>query len=129
MHIGLDDTDSTRKGCTTYVAALLVEKLEKLGVKFLDYPNLIRLNPNVPWKTRGNGALCLRIKYDEGLENRIKKATIDLVEEQEDLSFKRTDPGLGFFKRTEIPEEAKTFAKNAITGIVTLKEALRIIRK
>jgi tRNA(Ile2)-agmatinylcytidine synthase len=129
MHIGLDDTDSTRKGCTTYVAALLVEKLEKLGVKFLDYPNLIRLNPNVPWKTRGNGALCLRIEYDEGLENRIKKATIDLVEEQADLSFKGTDPGIVFFKKTEIPEEAKTFAKNAITGIVTLKEALRIIRK
>ena len=129
MHIGLDDTDSTRKGCTTYVAAFLVEKLEKLGVKFLDYPNLIRLNPNVPWKTRGNGALCLRIEYDEGLENRIKKATIDLVEEQADLSLKGTDPGIVFFKKTEIPEEAKTFAKNAITGIVTLKEALRIIRK
>jgi len=35
MHIGFDDTDSTRKGCTTYVAALLLEKLEKLNVKFL----------------------------------------------------------------------------------------------
>ena len=57
MHIGLDDTDSTRKGCTTYVAALLVEKLQKLDANFIDYPNLIRLNPNVPWKTRGNGAL------------------------------------------------------------------------
>lgn len=64
MHIGLDDTDSTRKGCTTYVAALLVEKLQKLGANFIDYPSLIRLNPNVPWKTRGNGALCLRIQYD-----------------------------------------------------------------
>ena len=67
MHIGLDDTDSTRKGCTTYITALLVEKLERLGVKFLDYPSLVRLNPNVPWKTRGNGALCLRLKHASGL--------------------------------------------------------------
>ena len=68
MHIGLDDTDSTRNGCTTYIAALLVEQLEHLHVKFIDYPNLVRLNPNVPWKTRGNGALCLRFEFDEELE-------------------------------------------------------------
>jgi tRNA(Ile2)-agmatinylcytidine synthase len=129
MHIGLDDTDSTRKGCTTYVAALLVEKLEKLGVKFLDYPNLIRLNPNVPWKTRGNGALCLRIEYDEGLEDQIKEAAISLVEEHADLNFKGTDPGIVFLTKAEIPEEIAAFAKNAITGIVTLKEAMRLIEK
>ncbi len=109
MHIGLDDTDSTRKGCTTYVAALLVEKLEKLNVKFLDYPNLIRLNPNVPWKTRGNGALCLRIKHDAGLEDQIKETAVSLVEEQSDLSFRGTDPGIVFFKQAEIPEEAQGF--------------------
>jgi tRNA(Ile2)-agmatinylcytidine synthase len=129
MHIGLDDTDSTRRGCTTYVAALLVGKLEKLNVKFLDYPNLIRLNPNVPWKTRGNGALCLRIKHDEDLEDRIKEATISLVEEQADLNFKGTDPGIVFFRKAEVPEEVTTFAKKAITGIVTLKEAMKLIKK
>ena len=73
MHIGIDDTDSTRKGCTTHITALLVEELEKLNVKFLDYPNLIRLNPNVPWKTRGNGALCVRIEYDSEIDDKIKQ--------------------------------------------------------
>ena len=129
MHIGLDDTDSTRKGCTTYVAALLVEKLEKLNVTFLDYPNLIRLNPNVPWKTRGNGALCLRIKYAVGLEDQIKEATISLVEEHSDLGFRGTDPGVVFFKKAEIPEELKVFAQNAVTSIVTMHEAMRLIKK
>jgi tRNA(Ile2)-agmatinylcytidine synthase len=129
MHIGLDDTDSTRKGCTTYVAALLVEKLEKLNVTFLDYPSLIRLNPNVPWKTRGNGALCLRIKYDAGLEDQIKDAAISLVEEHSDLSFRGTDPGIVFITKAEIPDELKAFAKNTITGIATLKEAMRLIKK
>ena len=129
MHIGLDDTDSTRKGCTTYVTALLVEELERLGVRFLDYPSLVRLNPNVPWKTRGNGALGLRIKHDPGLEGKIKEAAISLVEEHSDLAFKGTDPGIVFFQNETIPEALKDFAKNAVTGIVTLKEATRLVTK
>ena len=119
LHIGLDDTDSTRKGCTTYVAALLVEKLQKLDVKFMDYPNLIRLNPNVPWKTRGNGALCIRIHYNENAESRIKETAINAVEEHADFEFKGTDPGIVFFKKAKIPKEIKIFTKNAITEIVT----------
>jgi tRNA(Ile2)-agmatinylcytidine synthase len=129
MHIGLDDTDSTRKGCTTYVAALLVEKLQKLGATFIDYPNLIRLNPNVPWKTRGNGALCLRIRYNEKDETKIKETVIGTVEKHADLGFRGTDPGIVFFKKAQIPREVKIFTKNTITGIVTLKEALRLIKK
>ncbi|MCW4008016.1 MAG: tRNA(Ile)(2)-agmatinylcytidine synthase [Candidatus Bathyarchaeota archaeon] len=129
LHIGIDDTDSTRQGCTTYVAALLVEKLEKLGVKFLDYPNLIRLNPNVPWKTRGNGALCLRISHADELEEKIKEVTLSLVEEHSDLSFKGTDPGIVFITQRGVPAELKAFAKSAITGIVTLKEALKLVKK
>jgi len=129
MHIGLDDTDSPRKGCTTYVAALLVERLQKLNVNFLDYPNLIRLNPNVPWKTRGNGALCVRIGCDERVEEKIKETAIGIVEEQADLGFRGTDPGIVFFKRAKIPMEVKIFARNTITGIVSLKEALRLLKK
>lgn len=29
--------------------------------EIIGYPRLVRLNPNVPWKTRGNGALCIRV--------------------------------------------------------------------
>jgi tRNA(Ile2)-agmatinylcytidine synthase len=129
MHIGLDDTDSIRKGCTTYVAALLVEKLLKIGAKFIDYPNLIRLNPNVPWKTRGNGALCLRIKYNKNDEEKIEETAIGTVEEHGDLESKGTDPGIVFFKKARIPREVKIFSKKTITGIVTLKDALRLVKK
>lgn len=127
MHIGLDDTDSTIKGCTTYIAALLIEKLENLNVAFIDYPNLIRLNPNVPWKTRGNGALCLRFEFENALESEIKKATIDLVEEHAHLDSKGTDPGIVFFEG-EVPKELQVFAKKTETNIVTLIEATRLIR-
>jgi tRNA(Ile2)-agmatinylcytidine synthase len=129
MHMGFDDTDSTRKGCTTYIAASLVEKLEKLGAKFIDYPNLIRLNPNVPWKTRGNGALCMRILYDENVEEKIKSTVIATVEKNSDLESKGTHPGIVFFKHSKIPKEVRAFARNAITGIVTLKQAMRLLRK
>jgi tRNA(Ile2)-agmatinylcytidine synthase len=129
MHIGLDDTDSTKKGCTTHVAAVLVEKLQELGVNFIDYPNLIRLNPNVPWKTRGNGALCLRIEYDEKTEDKVKETATLTVEENADLDFPGTDPGIVFFTRRIIPKAVKDFAKSAITGIVTLKDAKRLLAK
>jgi tRNA(Ile2)-agmatinylcytidine synthase len=127
MHLGLDDTDSTRNGCTTYLAALLVEKLERLNVEFIDYPNLIRLNPNVPWKTRGNGALCLRFEFDEELEEDIKQTAIDLVEESADIDVKGTDPGIVFFQRQVIPDNIKAFAKKTETDIVTLKQATSLI--
>lgn len=129
MHIGFDDTDSTKGGCTTYIAALLIESLEKLKVEFLDYPNLIRLNPNVPWKTRGNGALCLRIKYSSDLEGTIKETATSLIEMYSDLALKGTNPGIVFLQKKEVPNEIKAFAKKTITNIVTLKEATRLIEK
>jgi tRNA(Ile2)-agmatinylcytidine synthase len=129
MHIGIDDTDSPRKGCTTYVTAILVEKLHRLGAQFIDYPNLVRLNPNVPWKTRGNGALCLRIKCDENTVEEIKETVMEVVEENSDLDYKGTDPGVVFFAGTKIPREIKNFARNAITGIVNLKDALKLLKK
>lgn len=129
MHIGLDDTDSTRRGCTTYVAALLVEKLLKLNAGFIDYPNLIRLNPNVPWKTRGNGALCLRIQLDEGVVDEAKETVISTVEEQADFECRGTDPGIVFFQSPRIPRELGTFARETITGVVNLRDATRLLKK
>ncbi len=129
MHIGLDDTDSTKGGCTTYLAAVLVEKLTQMQVKFIDYPNLIRLNPNVPWKTRGNGALCLRFKFDGSLEEEIKELAVGLWEEHSHVNQKGTDPGIVFFIGKQIPSEYTTFSKRAETSIVTLREAVKLIQQ
>lgn len=80
LHIGFDDTDSPSGGCTTYIAARLVDVLSGLGARFVDYPNLLRLNPNVPWKTRGNGAVCLRVEIDKTCEEDVRKSVLKLVE-------------------------------------------------
>lgn len=62
--VGIDDTDSLRGMCTTYVAAELASRVEDLDL--IGYPRIVRLNPNIPWKTRGNGALCLAFGAGQG---------------------------------------------------------------
>jgi tRNA(Ile2)-agmatinylcytidine synthase len=61
--IGVDDTDSRSGMCTTYLASELIQEFEEYDL--IGLPRLVRLNPNIPWKTRGNGALCLR--FGEGV--------------------------------------------------------------
>lgn len=129
MHIGLDDTDSTKGGCTTYLTAVLIEKLSTFNVTFIDYPGLIRLNPNVPWKTRGNGALCLRFAYDPEDEEEIKEVTTDLWEKHSAVKEKGTDPGIVFYINDHIPAELTAYSKKTETTIVTLKEAMALIKK
>jgi tRNA(Ile2)-agmatinylcytidine synthase len=129
LHIGIDDTDSPRIGCTTYVASLIVEKLTTtLGVSFIDYPNLVRLNPNVPWKTRGNGALCLRLSCTESQIEEVKEIVVDTVEENSDLAYAGTEPGVVFYFGDTIPEKFTAFAKEAIQGIVRLSDAVKLIK-
>ena len=55
LHIGMDDTDSVEGGCTTWLATEVIKELSDFDL--IDCPRLVRLNPNVPWKTRGNGAV------------------------------------------------------------------------
>lgn len=64
MYIGVDDTDSVNGMCTTYLATELVMEFSDLDL--LGNPRLVRLNPNVPWKTRGNAAISLRLGKGAG---------------------------------------------------------------
>lgn len=57
--LAFDDTDSPDGMCTTYLATLLIDELRDYDL--LGLPRLVRLNPNVPWKTRGNAAICLSL--------------------------------------------------------------------
>ena len=57
IHIGIDDTDSPKGMCTTFLAYKIVKFLEKNKVQFVDYPSLIRFNAIISWLTRGNGAV------------------------------------------------------------------------
>jgi len=59
MYLAFDDTDSTKGMCTTFLATEMVRSLGEYDL--IGLPRLVRLNPAVPWKTRGNGAVCLRL--------------------------------------------------------------------
>ncbi len=62
--LAFDDTDSPEGMCTTYLAAVMLEELSDYDL--LGLPRLVRLNPNIPWKTRGNAAICLPLGHGTG---------------------------------------------------------------
>ncbi len=66
--LAFDDTDSPDGMCTTYLATLVIEELSDLDL--IGLPRLVRLNPNVPWKTRGNAAICLSFGRGRGKKSR-----------------------------------------------------------
>ncbi|MEX0764417.1 MAG: DNA-binding protein, partial [Nitrosopumilaceae archaeon] len=91
LHIGFDDTDSRNGMCTTFLAYKIVEYLKKEHAEFLDYPYLIRFNPNIPWKTRGNGAVAIKIKTDR--PDTIKKKIIEFIKKYSAIN-EGANPGL-----------------------------------
>ncbi len=127
LHIGFDDTDSTNGRCTTHLAYLLTDVLiKKFKVNFIDFPLLIRLNPNIPLKTRGNGAVCLRIKgrkYDE-----IIQETLHFIKNYSDLE-NGANPGLAFYEENNIVNDLVSLSKNAMDKVLSKQLAEKIARR
>jgi tRNA(Ile2)-agmatinylcytidine synthase len=121
LHIGIDDTDSKTGGCTTYIAARLVEKLSQLGAQFIDYPNIIRLNPNIPYKTRGNAAVALRLKIASSLVDAVQEATIEEVERNGQIGSPGADPAIVFLEGKP-PKRVISLARKALRDIVSEHE-------
>ena len=74
MYVAVDDTDSNDGNCTTYLATEIIFELTK-EFDLIGLPRLVRLNPAVPWKTRGNGSLIM--EFGEGIGNKIKIGEIN----------------------------------------------------
>jgi tRNA(Ile2) C34 agmatinyltransferase TiaS len=49
--------------CTTYLGAVLARRLIREHMRVRE-ARLVRLNPNVTWKTRGNAAIMLDVEGD-----------------------------------------------------------------
>lgn len=58
MFLAFDDTDSVTGMCTTYLTSEIILRTD---LDVIGYPSLVRLNPNIGFKTRGNGAVSLRL--------------------------------------------------------------------
>lgn len=118
LHIGIDDTDSTKGMCTTYLGTVLKDRLTKFS-EILD-SRLVRLNPNIPWKTRGNGAVALTIEtknYEKAVEE-----TLRAVENFSSMDEDGTNPGVVFL-RGEVDIELTSFYYKALREVATIREA------
>ncbi|MCV0413034.1 tRNA(Ile)(2)-agmatinylcytidine synthase [Nitrosarchaeum sp.] len=126
LNIGFDDTDSPKGMCTTFLAYKIVDLLKKQDIEFLDFPKLIRFNPNIPWKTRGNGAVSMKIrtKNPSKIKNQIKK----LVEKYSDIK-NGANPGLVFYENKEVPEQFSKFSKLALWQLINRNYAKKFARK
>ncbi len=98
----------------------------KFQVEFVDFPLLIRLNPNVPLKTRGNGAVCLRIRgrnYEKIIEE------ITLYHRKLFRIRKRSNPGLVFYEGNGIGKDLRSFSESAMDTILSKQLAIKIASK
>ena len=126
FHIGLDDTDSRKGGCTTYTATVIYEKLLSERIFPNDFPWLVRLNPNIPWKTRGNGALAIHMHIEEPQINRVKQIVTRTIKRTSDPSIPGTDPAAIFLEGL-VPDEVRQFCTRALHEVLTIKEAEKLL--
>ncbi|MCK5184424.1 MAG: DUF1743 domain-containing protein [Candidatus Heimdallarchaeota archaeon] len=121
LHIAFDDTDSLKGSCTTHLATLIVHEIFD-QVDFIDFPNLIRLNPNIPHKTRGNGAVAIRIEGDNSDLAVVREVVIKTVKKMARLEDENTNPGIAFVSNA-IPKKVKHFSKRAMWDVISIPEA------
>jgi tRNA(Ile2)-agmatinylcytidine synthase len=122
MLIGIDDTDSENGLCTTYLAAVLMERLSPFG-EIRGMPKLIRLNPCARYKTRGNAALAFELESDRIKE--VREIALKAVLEFSDFSGANTNPGLVI--ADSITQPMKSFYRRAVTEILEIDEARSIL--
>ncbi len=124
LHIGIDDTDSPKGMCTTFLSYKIVKFLERQEIEFIDFPSLIRFNPNIPWKTRGNGAvrLTIRTKNPKKIKNKITQFVASYSDTKNGAN-----PGLVFFQNKQIPVSFNKFSKLALCKLISRKHAKQFV--
>ena len=115
--------------CTTYVGAVIADRLKGIGAQLVGSPKLIRLNPGWPYKTRGNCAVALTVKTEAQKMTPIKKMVLDTVEELAELHVETTNPGIVFYRGEKIPAKLRSFSKKVVQDIVTIEEAEALARE
>jgi len=121
MLIGIDDTDSPRGMCTTYLGALLAQHLIQAGFRVRE-ARLIRLNPNVIYKTRGNAAICIDA---EGDPEEAFSIACRLTEELAEFSCENTNPGVVVCGTRPAPD----FYYRALRDFCEIQEAADLLEE
>lgn len=125
--VGIDDTDSRTRGmCTTYLAAVVAAALDDRGT--VEQRLLVRLNPAVEHKTRGNAALAVHTDCDPDRAFEVARERIDRLAETDD---ERTQPGLVVASHgpDAVPGSVADFARRAVRDHHTLDDALALVEE
>ncbi|ELY91025.1 tRNA(Ile)(2)-agmatinylcytidine synthase [Natrialba taiwanensis] len=127
--VGIDDTDSREHGmCTTYAAATIAERLRRDAGASIDRILLVRLNPAVEFKTRGNAALAIHTDCDPARAFELARAELESLAETRD---DRTNPGLVVAdvrpEADDLPAELGRFAMRAIREHLSIEETRAVI--
>ena len=117
MLLGLDDTDSPDGMCTTYLGALIADELERKGFLVTNH-RLVRLNPNVIWRTRGNAAICIEIQ-GEDLQT-VFDTACEFVERFARFDCEKTNPGVVVVESSPDP----AFYYQALQRFCTIEETM-----
>jgi len=130
---------------------VLVSKLVDNNFSIIGYPKLVRLNPNIPWKTRGNGAISIRIgkgtskkkigcykknnifSFEKSSDYEIKNEEImvvkdiitEIIDKYAKLDDKNTNSGFVIFRK----KPSTKFYKKAVQKIVTLDDTIQFLEK
>jgi tRNA(Ile2)-agmatinylcytidine synthase len=124
LHVGLDDTDSTEGMCTTYLAAVLIDDIgSTFDLELAGFPRLIRLNPNCPFKTRGNAALSFKFRAPPDIIPQVKELVLRRVKEMAMLDDEGTESGVAFFVGEQIPVSLGEFSSRVVKEMVTIEDA------
>jgi tRNA(Ile2)-agmatinylcytidine synthase len=123
--VGIDDTDSSRGYCTTYLTYRIACDLRP-DVAVLPYPRLVRLNPNIPFKTRGNAAVCLPV------ETRDPDLAFELISAKvKELSDVRggANSGVVFLEDASMASKFEPLYLEALAGLVSPHRVRRTVRE
>jgi len=126
--IGVDDTDSRTRGmCTTYLAVRLAESLRGDGAA-VRRKLLIRLNPAIEHKTRGNAALALHTDADPDRALSLAAAELEPLAETEDP---RTSPGVVVDPGDPggVPAAVRSFSRRAVRDVLDPEAAVDLAER
>lgn len=129
LHVGIDDTDSKRGMCTTYVGAVALHRLRERGIGVEGFPKLIRLNPMWPHKTRGNCAVAFTVRVSPEQAQEVKEIVLDTVSSLAEMEVETTNPGVVFYASQRIPEKLRSYTQRVIREVVELGEAEALARE
>lgn len=119
FYLGIDDTDSREGMCTTYLGSKLFILLQNRSPMIIidEFPFLIRLNPNVPYRTKGNGSVIIKGKIHPSFISWFKTIIVKIVLQLSHLDGPTTNPGIVLWFG-EISKELIEFGKRALWDII-----------